>query len=662
MTTGQAASAFATSVGAAWMPSDDVLTRSRVLGLVRRQRLPDLPALHRHALDDPEQFWRAVIDDLDIEFARPFTRVLDESDGKPFPRWFSDGAINLTANCVDRFADGPNGEKPAIIWQSESGATGIMTYRQLRDEAARFAGYLRSIGVGVGDRVALFLPMIPQTAAAFFGCARIGAVVVPAFSGYGPDALATRLQESGAKVLVTADGAARKGGHIDMKTVADQAAERCPALRAVVVVRHTGAAPITEPRDVSWDDALLAGDSAASEPCQAFDPNHPVMIIYTSGTTGRPKGIVHSHGGFLVKAGHDFGYALDVQADDTVFWITDIGWLMGPLLMVGVLMFHATAVFYEGVPDHPEPGQVWRVVQRHHVSLLGISPTAVRNLAAAGDQWLDGHDLSSLRGFATTGEPWNDAPWWWLFDRVGGGRLPILNYSGGTEIGGGILTCYTILPIRPCAFSGPVIGMDVDVVDDQGRTLRNQVGELVIRNTWPGITHGFWHDPDRYLDTYWNRFPGTWVHGDLAVVDDSGYWYVAGRSDDTIKLAGKRVGPAEVESALVTHPAVEEAAAIGVPDERKGQALVCFVVLVPGVAAGPALRQEIIDSVVTRLGKTLAPHDILFVGGLPKTRNGKVVRRAIRSRYLGLPHGDLSSLDSADSLQLIPVNALDEAT
>lgn len=646
---------FAGDVDAVWRPDEAVIERSRLASLLRRLEMEDLTALHRLAIEDPEFYWRAAVDDLGIEFARPFAKVLDESEGREFPRWFVGGLLNVSANCLDRYAQGDDGEKPAVIWESESGDSRSVSFRELHVETVRFARYLRSIGVGEGDRVALFMPMIPETAAAFLGCARVGAVVVPAFSGYGPDALASRLQESDAAVLVVADGFRRKGSVLNTKVVADRAVADAPSVRSVVVVPHLGLVMESEGRDILWPDALRAGDaSSASGECVLLEPNQPLMIIYTSGTTGRPKGIVHSHGGFLTKAGQDFGYALDIQHDDTVFWITDIGWLMGPLLIVGVLMFQATAVFYEGAPDHPDPGRVWRTVERHGVTLLGISPTAVRNLAAAGDKWIAGSHLDTLRGFATTGEPWNEEPWRWLFEHVGGGRLPILNYSGGTEVGGGILTCYTLLPLRPCAFAGPVVGMDVDVVDDEGRSLRGEVGELVVRNTWPGMTHGFWKDPGRYLETYWARFPGTWVHGDLAVIDEAGYWYVNGRSDDTIKLAGKRVGPAEVESALVAHEAVAEAAVVGVPDDLKGQALVCFVVLVAGATPGSDLDKDICKTVVDRLGKTLAPQKIVFVDGLPKTRNGKVLRRTIRGRYLGLPLGDLSSLESLESLQLIP--------
>jgi acetyl-CoA synthetase len=646
---------FAADNDVVWRPDDRTRRRSRIAGLMSEHGFADLQSLHRRSVDDPEWFWGAVVPDLDIAFDRPFSRVLDETGGKEFPRWFVGGKINVAHNCLDRWAEGPEGDRPAVVWEAETGESESVSYRELHADVISFARYLRSVGVGKGDRVGLFVPMIPETAVAFLACARIGAVVVPAFSGYGPDGLAARLQGCDVSVLVTADGFRRKGGVVEMKSVVDEACAHSPSVRTVVVIQHMGSEAPINARDVAWEDALAYGrGSDLDTSCVSLDPNDPLMIVYTSGTTGRPKGVVHSHAGFLTKAGVDFGYSLDVQDDDTVLWITDIGWLMGPLLIVGTLMFGGTAVFYEGIPDFPDPGRVWDVVERHGVTLFGVSPTLVRNLSAAGDHWLQGRSLRSLRAFASTGEPWNADPWQWLFTRVGAGKLPILNYSGGTEIGGGILTCYPTLPLRPCAFSGPALGMDVDVVGDDGSSLRGEVGELVVRNTWPGMAHGFWRDPDRYLEAYWLRFPGTWVHGDLASVDADGYWYVTGRSDDILKIAGKRVGPAEVESAVVAHPAVVEAAVVGVPDDLKGQSLVCFVVLKAGTSGGPDLERDISSSVGERLGKALIPRRIVFVMGLPKTRSGKIMRRAIRGKYLNLPLGDLSSLDDQAPLNSIP--------
>jgi acetyl-CoA synthetase len=377
------------------------------------------------------------------------------------------------------------------------------------------------------------------------------------------------------------------------------------------------------------------------------------MLIYTSGTTGRPKGTVHVHGGFPIKGTMDMAYGFDVGERDVMFWLTDLGWMMGPWEIIGTLMLGATMVLYDGAIDYPGPDRLWEIAARHKVTVLGISPTAVRALMRFGDELPRRHDLSSLRLLGATGEPWNPEPWMWYFEQIGGRRCPIMNYTGGTEIAGGILGCTVLHPQKPMAFTAPVLGMDADVYDDTGRPVRGGVGELVLRKPWPGMTRGFWRDPERYLETYWSRWPDVWVHGDWAKIDEDGFWYILGRSDDTIKVAGKRVGPAEVESAVVAHPAVAEAAAIGIPDPLKGEVMVCFAVLRQGVEPSEGLRQEIRRQVVDLLGKTLEPKEVRFVNDLPKTRNAKIMRRVIRAAYLGTDPGDLSSLENPQAVEEI---------
>ena len=381
-----------------------------------------------------------------------------------------------------------------------------------------------------------------------------------------------------------------------------------------------------------------------------------MMIIYTSGTTGRPKGAVHSHCGFPIKSAQDMWHGLDLHPDETLFWMTDMGWMMGPWEVFGTLLLGATMMLYDGAPDFPEPDRVWQLVDRHKVTALGVSPTLIRALrsrSGGSDEIVHRHDLSSLRKFASTGEPWNPDPWMWLFQNVGRGKLPIINYSGGTEISGGIVMGNVLTPMKPCAFSGPLPGMAADVVDENGKSVRGQVGELVIREPWIGMTRGFWKDRQRYIDTYWSRFPDVWVHGDWAAVDSDGLWYILGRSDDTIKVGGKRVGPAEVESILVAHPQVSEAAAIGVPDSIKGEALVCFCVLKKGANGDLTLAGELKKNVGRDLGKALAPREVVFVADIPKTRNAKVMRRIVRAVYLGEKLGDTSALENPASLDEI---------
>jgi acetyl-CoA synthetase len=386
---------------------------------------------------------------------------------------------------------------------------------------------------------------------------------------------------------------------------------------------------------------------ASPERTEAEDP---LMLIYTSGTTGRPKGAVHTHCGFPVKAAQDMVHCFDVHAGETMYWVSDMGWMMGPWEVFGMTLLGGTVVLYDGALDYPQADRLWALVERHRVNVLGLSPTLIRALMKHGDAPVRRHDLSSLRILGSTGEPWNPEPWRWLFETAGGGRLPIINYSGGTEVSGGLVAGNVLTPLKPAAFAGPPPGIAADVVDEQGLPVRNRVGELVVRAPWIGMTRGFWKDPERYLQTYWSRFPGVWVHGDWAAIDDDGLWYIVGRSDDTIKIAGKRLGPAEVESVLVEHPAVLEAAAVGVPDELKGQSLVCFCVLRPGRPASDQLEDELKQLVAARLGKPLRPDAIRFVADLPKTRNAKVMRRVIRAAYLGEPAGDLSSLENPQAV------------
>ncbi len=511
---------------------------------------------------------------------------------------------------------------------------------------------MRALGLGKGDAVGLYMPMTPEIAVALLAVAKIGGIVLPLFSGFGEGAIVTRLADANAKALFTADGTFRRGKLTDMKQVADAAVAQVPTVQHVIVQQRTGhEAPWTAGRDIWWHD--FVADQPAQAETERTGADDTLMIIYTSGTTGKPKGAVHSHCGFPIKAAQDMAHGLDMQATDTMYWVSDMGWMMGPWELFGVLLLGGTMLFYDGAPDYPQPDRLWSLIARHGVTIFGVSPTLVRALIPYGAEMVRAHDLSSLRVLGSTGEPWNPEPWWWFFHTVGQGRCPIINYSGGTEISGGIVMGNVLTPVKPCAFSGVPPGMAVDVVDDQGNSVRGQVGELVIRQPWIGMTRGFWQDRERYLAAYWSRLPGIWVHGDWALVDEDGQWYILGRSDDTIKVAGKRVGPAEVESILVNHPAVVEAAAIGVPDEMKGQVVVAFCVLTPDAAPGAELAAALRAWVGQELGKPLQPQEILFVSDLPKTRSAKVMRRVIKAAYLGENAGDLSSLANPGAVEAI---------
>ncbi len=629
----------------AWIPGERELRRSRLLKAMNRWGYDSVADLHAAAVKDPEWFWRAAIEDLGIAFDRPFDRVLDDSAGKPFPKWFVGGQVNA-ATLVIRHAD-DLADKQAVIYEGDSGQRRSLTFAELAIEVKRFAANLSGLGVSRGDRVVLFVPVVPEATVAFLACAYLGAISVPAFSGYGAEALTTRLRDSGAVALVTADGTTRRGKRVPLKETADEALKLAPSVRHVFVVRHLGdGVAMQSGRDVYWDE-LPAGPEPV--PVAQTDPNDPLTIVYTSGTTGAPKGIVHSHGGLGVKAAVDFGYGFDVQSDDVIAWISDMGWLVGPLLIMGGLQLGATVVFTEGVPVYPSPQRLWQIVERNGVTLQGVAPTAIRAVRASGEA--ASADLSTLRAFASTGEAWDEPTWWWLFDEVGQKRRPIINYSGGTEVSGGLLNSYPFLPSSAAAFNGPIIGLDVAVLAPDGQPVVGQVGELAVLNTFPGMTHSFWEADERYLETYWNRWAGIWVHGDLASLDADGTWRIHGRSDDTIKVSGRRVGPAEIEAALLKDGRITEAAAIGVPDPDRGQSIVAFVVVADESAVD---HDELAATASTNVGRSF-PTTLHVVNTLPKTKNGKIMRRMIRARYLGGTTGDLSSLDPATPLEDIPV-------
>jgi acetyl-CoA synthetase len=635
-----------------WRPSEEDIERANVTRLMRTHGIGSYDELVKRSQDDVEWFWDAVVKDLGIEFFEPYTTVLDQSKGVPWATWFTGGRVNLAHNCVDRWAQA-SPEKVAVLWEGEEGTVRAVSYAELREMADRLAHGLRSLGVGDGDTVGIFLPMAPETVAATLACAKLGAIYLPIFSGYAAEAVATRLQDAEAKVLITADGTLRRGKMVPMKETAEAAAAMSPTVERVVVWSRLGRGdlPWDDTRDVRWDE-LLSRQPASFETL-ALDPEHPLFIAYTSGTTGKPKGSIHVHGGFLVKIAEEVAYQADVHADDILFWVTDLGWIMGPWEIVGAGALGSTIFLFDGAPNHPGPDRLWDMVERHRITTLGISPTLIRALIPAGEEEVRRHDLSSLRILGSTGEPWNPDPYLWFLREVGGNRCPIINISGGTEVGACFLSPLPINDLKPCTLRGPALGMDVDVWSPDGRPVPpGQVGELVCKKPWPAMTRGIWKDPQRYLDTYWNRWPDVWVHGDWASVDADGFWFLHGRSDDTMNVAGKRVGPAEVESALAHHRMVAESAAVGIPDPVKGEAIWCFVVTKAG-GGSDALAIELAAVVSEHLGKAFKPSRIVFVDELPKTRSAKIVRRALRAVVMGKEPGDLSSLENPGALDAI---------
>ena len=635
-----------------WRPTTNHIEKANLTQFMRQNDIVDFNELMRRSTKDVAWYTDALFKYLNIEFYEPYTQVVDLSKGIQWPQWCIGGKMNIAHNCLDKYIGTPTASKTAYIWEGEEGQTRSITYAELHRLTNQAANALRSLGLGKGDAIGIYMPMTPEIIASVLAIAKIGAIIVPLFSGYGVSAVVTRLNETGAKALFCADGFYRRGKLVLTKPVADEAAKQVPSLKHMIVLNRADQdVDMTEGRDHWWHEIMpqQAGE-ARTEVTRA---EATLMVIYTSGTTGKPKGAVHTHGGFPIKATQDVAFGMDFHSDEIIYWITDMGWMLGPWMVFGPLLMGGTGFLYDGALDYPGPDRLWAMIECHQINKLGLSPTLIRALMAHGEEPVRKHDLSSLRMVGSTGEPWNHKPWMWLFEVVGKGEMPIINYTGGTELAGGILMGNPLLPIKPTSFPGPCPGVAADVLDEEGKSVVNQVGELVIKTPWIGMTRGFWKDPERYLQTYWSRWPDTWVHGDWAAVDSDGQWYVLGRSDDTIKVAGKRLGPAEVESILVDHPEVVEAAAIGVPHEIKGSEIVAFCVSRPETKATDDLRGELRQMVARAMGKPLAPREILFVSALPMTRNAKVMRRVIRSVYLGQDPGDTSSLVNPEAVEEI---------
>ncbi len=629
---------------AVWEATPEVRARTNTARFMAEHGIAGYDELVARSIEDPEWFWTSVVAFLGVPFQRPASRVRDQSAGVAWTTWWPDGAVNLSAVCLDRWADdAAHAGRTALVHEAEDGTTGEATFAELRDEVAALAGALAARGVRRGDRVALLL-RLDDGVRAFLAVARLGAVAVPIFSGFGPAAVMARLVDGECGLLVTTAGTVRRGRAVDLTHTATEAATDAAAAGVAVEV-------------VSMDELRAAG--AAPVGPAVTGAEDPVLLAYTSGTTGRPKGAVHVHGGLTVKLAQEGAFQADLRPGDRACWLTDMGWIMGPWITVAALANGATLVTYDGAPDWPDPARPWSLVARHGISFLGVSPTLVRALAAAGDDHVVGHDRSSLRAFGSTGEPWTTDAWWWLFDVPGEGRRPIVNLSGGTEVGACLLSVNLLQGCVPCSVGGPALGVAVDVVDDQGRSVRGsgQVGELVVRDAWPGMTRGVWGDPERYLATYWSRLDGMWWHGDWAEVDDDGWWFLHGRSDDTLNVAGKRIGPAELESAALGVPGIVAAAAVGLPHPVKGEVVGLWCVPSPASVADPTARDAlgamVADAVVAAFGKAFRPAHVAFVDALPQTRSAKVVRRAVRARATGTDPGDLSTLEDPTVLDAI---------
>lgn len=608
-----------------------------------------LEKMSKEALSDPEKFWAEQARGLD--WHRQWDRVLDWNP--PFARWFSGGLLNASVNCLDRHVATETKNKAAIIWESESGESRTLTYFQLYRHVNRFANALKSLGVQKGDRVTIYMPMVPELPVAMLACARIGATHSVVFSGFSSQALVDRVNDAQSKVIVTADGGFRKGKLVDLKKVVDESLAQTPSVQHVVVFKRAGNEVRMGPKDVWWHE-VVEKVPAFCEP-EMVESNHPLYILYTSGTTGKPKGVMHGTAGYLVHLHATARWVFDFRKSDIFFCTADIGWVTGHSYMVYAPLMHGvTEIMYDGAPDHPRPDRYWAVAEKHGATILYTTPTALRMYMKYGDAIPDSFDLSPLRLLGTVGEPINPEVWQWYFKTIGKERCPIIDTWWQTETGGIMLSACTgvdFVPMKPGSATFPVPGVDAVVVDDSGSPVPpGTKGYIVVRKPWPGMLLSLWGDDEKYKKTYWSRFGGAYYPGDYALVDKDGYLWLLGRADDVLKVAGHRLGTMELESAFVSHTAIAEAAVASRPDATKGESIIAFLVTKEGVAASDALREEVVEHIRKTVGPIATPDEVYFVGKLPKTRSGKIMRRLLKAIASGDKIGDITTLEDGAAI------------
>ncbi len=632
----------------AWQPTHETIETANLTRFIAACGRRDHDDLLAWSVTEPDAFYDKLFEFIDYRFFTPYAQVRDVSRGIEHSRWCVGGRTNVVLNALDKWRGTPTEAKTALIWHGENGERLSLTYAELDEQVGRLAAGLRRLDIGPGDVVAIYLPNIPEAAVALLAIPKIGAVALPLFSGFGADAVAARLNDAGAKAVITVDGSYRRGRVVAAKPVVDEARANVASLAHVIVCRRADVDMAwNEETDHHWD--TVTADTEGDRSTYSADADQPYLLVYTSGTTGKPKGVVHTHCGFPVKTVLDLGICMDFKPTDRILWMSDMGWLVGPILVYGTTLMGGTFVLAEGTPDYPEADRIWRIVEEAGISYLGIAPTMARSFQADPAFDAGRYDLSSLRIFVSTGEAWTPEAWCWLFETIGKTRVPIINFSGGTEMGG-IVTSVVTGPIKPCSFTRPVPGTDAAIFDEAGNEApADAVGELVMRSAPIGLTQGLWHDDERYIESYWSTWPGIWHHGDFATRDSDGYYYLLGRSDDTLKIAGKRTGPSEIEALLLATGHVREVAAIGVPDPIKGTAIVCVCVpRDPGAPGG--IIDDLAAAVTTGLGTPFRPKEVLLVDDLPKTRNMKIMRRVVRAAYLGQDAGDLSALVNPEAV------------
>ena len=616
---------------------------------MKKHNITSLDELSIKSKNNLEWFWESVDKDIGIIWDEPYTKTLDMSNGIAWSKWFVNGKTNIYKSSVEKFAkQTPN--KIAYHFISENGIETKLSYFELDSKVSKLANGLKSLGVKKGDIIAIYLPMIEEAIVSILAAAKIGAIQTIIFSGYSSESLQIRLQDCHAKILLTSDGFNRKGKSVSQKTTIESAIIDTD-IEKIIMVSYMGIDQYKKSKKIQFYDELISTQSDSCD-TEIMDSEDPLFILYTSGTTGKPKGVIHTHGGFSVFAGHQASYLVDIHQNDTLFWPADVGWITGLVWNVyGLLIMGASAIIYDGALDYPTEDRIWQILSKHKATIFGISPTAVRLFKKNNAQPLKKYSLDKLRNIPTTGEPLDEDSWWWLFEKVGNKKIPIMNLSGGTEIGGAMLSVFPGMKLKPSTVGIPVPGMNLDIVDDDGNSVREKNGYLVIKSPWPAMTRGLLHDDDRYIKTYWSRFENIWFHGDYVFADSDNLWYMHGRTDDVINVSGHRMSTSEIEHIVISHKKISDAASISIPDAITGEAIVVF--FVADKKKYTNLEFEVIEHISNRIGKIAKPKHVFQLSDLPKTSTGKIMRRLLKTKLMGEELGDLSSLENPDILEEI---------
>lgn len=631
-------------------PDSEQITASNIYHFMKKHNIENFSELSQKAKNDLNWYWKAVEKDIGIVWFQKYTQISDFSKGGAWANWFVNGKTNIFSSSIEKFSK-QTPDKIAYFFISEDGIKKQVSYKELEIKTNKLANGLKTLDIQKGDVVAIYMPMIEEAIIAILACAKVGVVQTVIFSGYSDDSLRLRLQDCKAKILFATDGYIRKGKKISQKNAVEKSI-RNTNIKKIIITKYKHVDTFAKSESIIYFDELVSGQPSECK-TEVMDSEDPLFMLYTSGTTGKPKGVVHSHGGFSVFAGHQASYLIDLQKDDILFWPADIGWITGLVWNVyGLLEIGSTAVIYDGAIDWPNENRILEIVQQYKATIFGISPTAVRMLKKNNIEPGKLFNLESIRIIPTTGEPIDEESWWWLFEKVGNKRIPIMNLSGGTEIGGAMLSVFPGMRLKPTTVGMPCPGIDVDVFDEKGKSVINQKGYLVVKAPWPGMTKGILNDRERYLETYWSRFENIWFHGDYVRVDNDGLWYMLGRVDDVIKISGHRLSTAEIEQNVISYKKISDVAAISIPDEITGEALILFVV--PNDKENyEEIEKEISNYVSEKIGKLARPKRVIVIPDLPKTRTGKIMRRLLKAKILDLPLGDLSSVENPQILEKI---------